>query len=522
MTHNYTKLSNICIHTLLLLILVSIILPSNAMCQEYEWPAVPSADKSLTVSGALRGESANVMLPRVEFAPIPLNSPPNDPLQVFANNTFKGMIVDLPYLKVDGYNESQQYYALYGVNFEAKYQQETKSQIAYHATYSISYLQSPMFSPDGKKVLYKGGSLFGQGAAYRLFVWNFKKNIIDQAMEKEAEGEDIVIIPQWHHDVYWSPDSRYILYTIPSWTVDGIGNKRYDHDNITLNVYDLEEKKNRIVAKNIALRVLVANIKTFYWQAAPYSTFQWTPQKTVLFTKQQMRTEEEIQEKRAANVLLEPYRPNIYEIGLDGGKANLLIPSATNPLPSPDGKLIAFWGWPNEKSAKTSEDKKEEAVEESDVPKLQLPALYIYERSTKKRRKISDFLSGRLVWTPDNKSLLILNPSNNQRQENSLYRIDVTKGTSVKIADIIAADAKDEMRHYRTFDNLKVSRNGKYAIIDAVYGLESDSSDFVNPEMKVFLGVDLATGKITKIAQCQNRWASVLGWDWYDMSTPVK
>jgi len=496
-------------------------LTSNAVCQINKWPAVPMAEKTLTVSGALRGESANVNIPRVEFAPIPLDAPPGDPLKTFSDNNFKGIIVDLPYLKVDGYNESQQYYALYGVNFQAKYNQNIKPQIAYHATFSISYLQSPIFSPDGKKVLYRGGNLFGQGARYRLFVWDFEKKTIDQAMQKEKEGEDIITIPQWHHDVYWSPDSRYILYTIPSWTVDGIGNKRYDPDNITLNVYDLEEKQNKVIADHIALRVLVTNVKNFSWQAAPFSTFQWTPQKTILFTKQQMRTEEEIQKKREANVVLEPYRPNIYETSLDGDKTNLLIPKATNPLPSPDGKLIAFWGWPNEKVDKTSEDKKEETEKESDVPKLELPALYIYERSTKQRRKISDFLSGRLVWTPDSKSLLILNPSNNERQENSLYRIDATNGETTKITDIVAPDAKEEMRHYRTFDKFKISRNGKYAIIDAVYGLDRDSTDFVNPEMKVFLGVDLKTGKITKIAQCENKWASVLGWDWYDLSTPL-
>lgn len=147
--------------------------------------------------------------------------------------------------------------------------------------------------------------------------------------------------------------------------------------------------------------------------------------------------------------------------------------------------------------------------------------LYIYERSTKKRRKISDFLSGRLVWTPDSKSLLILNPSNNERQENSLYRINATNGETTKITDIVAPDAKEEMRHYRTFDNFKMSRNGKYAIIDAVYGLGQKTKGFGNSEMKVFLGVDLATGKITKIAQCENKWLRVLGWDWYDLSTPL-
>lgn len=478
-----------------------------------DWPAPPEAAKGLTVKlGPQRSE-----IPRVTFSPEVLESPPDDPLQLFPQELCRGIIVNLPYLKVEGYNESQQYYSLYGVNYRGLYKGELKSQITLHATYSISYLQSPVFSPNGRKVLYKGGSPFNSGASYRLFSWDFDKKIIDQAMIREKKGEGVQIIPHSHFNVYWSPDSRYVLYTIPHSKINPVGVRMPNHSNITLNAYDTEEKKNIVLADHVALGVLVTNIRDFTWQGAPYSTFGWTPQHTVLYTKQQMRTEEEILERRR-NELLEPYRPHIYEVSLRGSKPELLISNGTNPLPSPDGKSIAFWGWP-EDTEKTN--KKEEKPRVADtVPKPELPALYVYDRATKQRRKVSDFLSGRLVWTPDSSSLLILGPSNaaTGKRENTLYRIDVASARTVKVADIIAPDAKEEMREYRYFDNLKVSRNGEYAIVDTSYGLGSDPHGFVNPEMKVFLGVNLEDGKITKIAQCENKWASVLGWDWYDLS----
>ena len=40
--------------------------------------------------------------------------------------------------------------------------------------------------------------------------------------------------------------------------------------------------------------------------------------------------------------------------------------------------------------------------------------------------------------------------------------------------------------------------------------------------MKSLVAVDLTTGKITKIAELENKWDNVIGWDWHDESEAVR
>jgi hypothetical protein len=87
-----------------------------------------------------------------------------------------------------------------------------------------------------------------------------------------------------------------------------------------------------------------------------------------------------------------------------GGVRMLLMRHALDPLPSPDGRWIAFWGWPDSPAALAEDMGFGEGG-------LGDPSPYLYEVATKRRYPLKNDLvegSDKLVWTPDSRRLLML------------------------------------------------------------------------------------------------------------------
>ena len=92
--------------------------------------------------------------------------------------------------------------------------------------------------------------------------------------------------------------------------------------------------------------------------------------------------------------------PGIFELDPGSGKRELLLRNAYAPVPSPDGRWIAFWGWPDSSGNVDPEEQGSGCL-----------SPYLYDVGARRRYVLDDNLleeSDRLVWSPDSRRLLAL------------------------------------------------------------------------------------------------------------------
>ena len=238
---------------------------------------------------------------------------------------------------------------------------------------------NPQFSPDGQVLLYQQSDWRPQYGNGSLYEWDMKAGKVRQLANRN--------IAYLHF--FWSPDSRAIAY---------VSGGEESGKSAELNIVDRSTAKSQQVALPKGVSLMLA---TPVRQQAPIVPIAWASPNSLLFSG--------LPDMRADNDT--PAHPNIYET--TNGKTSLVVPDAYAPSPSPDGRWIACFGWPDA-------DTKVSADELKKLAPPMLPDLYLVDRHSKKRflvRALPKFGRRELMnggppqqilrWTPDSRHLIL-------------------------------------------------------------------------------------------------------------------
>jgi dipeptidyl aminopeptidase/acylaminoacyl peptidase len=327
----------------------------------------------------------------------------------------------------------------------------------------------PQFSPDGKLVMFKVGVVGESHSYYQLCFWNRATNQVQMGPNNLN-----------YLNVYWSPDSNYVAY-ISGGDIEG---NEAPRDPLRLYIYDVKARQSHFVAQNPMAKIMA-----------------WTQQNTLMYNVKQQEQPE------AKNTPKRSYLADVY-VASTNGKSNLFLKNAFDPRPSPDGKKVAFFAWPEPDTSK-------KANEKSQV-QSQL-GLYSYDREQKKRTLLRPTFSRlRFVgmrWMPDNRHLVTLETlSQSPQAKVQVEIIDTVDSTTKKVVVLQANDFQAIGPRIETqpqFQPLEVCDNGKQLFIKVSEIVGIDSPLFI--EEKSLQAINLDTGRVIVVAKVR----SSLGIDWH-------
>jgi len=225
-------------------------------------------------------------------------------------------------------------------------------------------------------------------------------------------------------------------------------------------------------------------------------------------------------------------RPNIYETSQ--GKTHLAIRAAYAPAPSPDGRWVAFFGWPEAENVKHKEGQ----------PSQSRANIYLYDRLRHKRifvRSLPDTARGDddnlppfqvLQWTPDSRRLIIseenYNVAHKAGEETltvSVLKIPVTSpsdnyGWAKDIHLITTFRISDTHTRYGSRSQpLQVSLDGNHLLLEMYQVIgNKDTNDNGRPmdfaSQTSLQRLNLTTGQVDVVARFNNE--RLGSFDWHE------
>lgn len=333
----------------------------------------------------------------------------------------------------------------------------------------------PQFSPDGKTVMFKVGDVGNRYDTFQLCFWDRTTNQV------QVGPKDIN-----YRLVYWSPNSRYVAYILGG---DIEGHDSPEHQ-LQLHIYDIKTHQSRFIARDSYVKKMA-----------------WTPQNELLYN---------VKSSQPGSGLERAYEADLYTASVNKGDSRLLIKNAFNPLPSPDGKKVVFFAWPESEEAEKNTDKAKPRVQ------AQL-GLYSYDLNTQKRTLLRSPFSYRkfigMLWVPDNQRLLLfqkLGESPSARAQVTV--IDTTDSISKTLFTITANDFQAIGSRVETqpqFQPLTVSADGEMVLIEVSEIVDRDMPLLI--EEKSIRAVSLSSGGVTTIVKVRTS----LGIDWFDETSVI-
>ncbi|MEO6907543.1 MAG: hypothetical protein ABI210_06595 [Abditibacteriaceae bacterium] len=244
---------------------------------------------------------------------------------------------------------------------------------AYDAVYD------PQFSPDGKSLLFKVGWPFEAQSTYDLYLWDFKNGSLKQV-------DDYLSSPS----INWSDDGKWIAY------VGGANTLGQDYDSTQGAV---------LVAQNLHTEKSI----TVKLGVSP-TGISWTSQGTLLFAVSPPGGSTDappIKDEPGKYDWTKKPHYAIYEWSPEKQSPWKLIDAARNPVPSPDGNQIAYFGWSDKMPgiSKSTLD----AESKGDNPPHQVLAMF--DRKTDKSKLVQDNLPDFMLWTQNGKQLITVTSS---------------------------------------------------------------------------------------------------------------
>ncbi len=236
----------------------------------------------------------------------------------------------------------------------------------------------------------------------------------------------------------------------------------------------------------------------------------WTSRNTLLYTHEPAKVVRRLPDQAAPQQAEE--FPSIW-IADPRTRANrLLIARAYDPAPSPDGRTIAFFGWPLN-------------LKPTPAQPAPPPSLFLYDTASGRTVQATAQNSGFVLWTPDSRRLISVQfPSDDEAHISTLeveaaLQGPVTAQAALKeVAVIKSQDFEPTNRIWPLpISVAAVARNGKYLVLDLSRYTGAQGSRYV--EEKELQGVDLDSGQVSTIARAKPQDPNdPFSWSWFDLS----
>lgn len=260
--------------------------------------------------------------------------------------------------------------------------QPTQSQKVEHRFVSnpACYAIGCDFSPDGKNVLVKLSAPSVPTDVYNILVWHRSTRQVQQG----PQGLRYVT-------TYWSPNSKYLAYLqggdVVGQEVLAQGDENQDAP-VRLSVFDTTTGARQVVVQHPVLNSIA-------WMSPDVLLYSTTVQPMPLLFVQPQLIEQ----------------PNIYSYSVSARSSTKLITNGFNPAASPDAKNIAYIGWLATPPPPPSQAKQKQLAKIA-APLPSAFGVYVYNIQTKTKSLVYPIKSpaerDQLLWTPDNKHLLLL------------------------------------------------------------------------------------------------------------------
>ena len=329
-------------------------------------------------------------------------------------------------------------------------------------------------SPDQRYVAVNRGYYVGLASQYHLLIW-------DRLRQRMLPGPRETL-SAWQH--YWSPDSKRIAFIRGG---DSDGGLLPGMESIP------QSQQPRLCVFELATGQV--SVVSNAWQSVAMA---WTRQGTLLYTAPSPHH----------------HSLSLFETDAKGRRAREIVRQAAAPLPSPDGKWVAFEGAP----PPDSEDRG------FSVP---APPLSLMERASGKRRVVqagTPIGTGRIsaIWTPDSKRLIVV--AETYRQTGQRGKDDRAQGTATvsvieaatrhrrRLASLTAADAFaiSHAEGRPQFRPIGVSPDGRWVCISAMEIAGRDGFT----QRYLMHAINLKTGRALLLAQFLGEHGSCLEPDW--------
>ena len=360
----------------------------------------------------------------------------------------------------------------------------------------IKHLFDPKLLADGKRVLVKYGEYPGGSSltSYRFYVLDLMKHTWQRGAPFDFQYPRSEV----------SLDGRFVAAV-------GGGNiwgevVKYS-DPITLMVFDTVTGDTNVVLNGL--------------HNAP--TTAWTNRGTLLFEAQ----EPPYRDSKGRAIGLDPAIkgeenvPGIFEEPAMGGTQKLLIRNAGAPVASPDGRWIAFWGWPDSSESPDGRVDPEEQGAGRRSP-------YLFDVAAKRRyvlKKDLVYAADDLVWTPDSRRLLAMR-HDSARSDGSrdcrVLALDVGSGregvpqTSTLVGTLHAQSGGAFHGSFGSqFRPLRFTKDGKYLMVATTEEKGINPYNYYDYEDSLD-ALDLKTGKVWELTRMYDD----LGMDWTDKPLP--
>jgi Tol biopolymer transport system component len=341
---------------------------------------------------------------------------------------------------------------------------------------SKQHVFGPSVSPDGRMVLFKVGYPWNEDGSFRIHLWNRANNKTD-------------VIPQElsYRNVLWSPTSRYLALVRGA---DAEGHS-YANGNQEILAYDTVSRKTEILARHKKLAL-----------------GSWSDIESLLYVLYPSPTR--LPTIKSETHKLPDSRPDIHEVSLRGQDKKIIV-HGYNPAASPNGKWIAYLGWPQNEKPKDSENLTEGLTAS--------PSLYLFDRQKSQSVPLEQGIRNcKLVWTPDNGKLIIIKTL--QKNLVSEAAVEAYEISTLKRNLITTLKSKDFERQdwslaNHKFDLFEISNDGRHLMIM--------TTDITGIEEGMLAGIgklqdiNLNDGSVSILLTSKND----LGIDWHDESPPA-
>ena len=413
----------------------------------------------------------------------------NQRLEVTTDPRFCGTLVYTSSAKTD----NSHFIVLHAIGAPQSAKEPASLFASYRAEFSgKDTIHTPLFSPDGKKLLFQQGSFLGSsdadGSLSYLYGWDFgakQWNLHD--LTSDSDG------------LRWANDSLHFLRHREWMRPDEVWHPMEFTD---VAIFDVRDNITRKTGNSVPS----------YRSPKVFSSrrVRWSEQGTIFGTRERIITDA---------------KPDAVEWVPYTTKINLIATAAFDPVPSPDGRYIAYFGWPG--AGKTDNPSPISPAPIAPVgsmldgpfysalhPKPPVapinstgPFLYLLERKTGHRRVVSLHNSGLVSWSGDGQTLIIVNQGYDYKIHSSTASLSTY--SLVQMTDYAVPNAPCKVKEITlpnnmlTVERIVASRHGEqqWLYLDTPGSLQA---------------VNLQSDATVTIARIESGGTNSLNWDWHD------